>query len=190
MRAAGYARAIETLLESGTGAVFLHHALAGWAAWPRWAELVGGRFLYAPDAVRGEPRPDSGYAADVRYVAEVLAEHPVTAGLPPAFELVDELYLAEVFEADVLPLLRARHSLAPGDFRSAAAAIAGRDERVDATRPRGSDLIAWARTERAARLVYLQCGDGPATYADAAFRRLLANALGWSARRGPATSAL
>ncbi|MCZ8133302.1 MAG: ThuA domain-containing protein [Steroidobacteraceae bacterium] len=177
-----YVRALESLLDAGTGCVFLHHALAGWAAWPGWAELVGGRFLYAPDLVRGTPRPDSGYAPGVRYEAEVVAEHPVTGGLPPRFELVDELYLAEVFEADVVPLLRARHGLAPGEFRSAAAAIAGRDATVGPGRAPGSDLIAWARTVRAARLAYLQCGDGPSTFANAHFRRLLANALAWVAR--------
>ena len=43
--------------------------------------------------------------------------------------------------------------------------------------PPGSDLIAWHRQVGEGRLVYLQPGDGPATYADPNFRRMLMNAL-------------
>lgn len=173
-----YRRAIADHFACGGGAVAMHHAIAGWAAWPEWAEMLGGRFLYAPGEANGEAHLDSGYRHDVRYDAIVLdADHPVTAGLPPRFPLCDELYLAPVWGA-VTPLLRADHAFVRDNFYSAAQAVAGRmfsnsgwDHRPE------SDLIAWEKPVGAGRLVYLQPGDGPAAYADPTLRRFLANAL-------------
>ena len=73
------------LVEAGHGFVFLHHAIAGWPAWPEYGELIGGRFLYLPADVRGERKLDSGYRHDVTHQVSVLAEHPVTAGVPETF---------------------------------------------------------------------------------------------------------
>src|SRR5260370_1157533 len=42
------ARRLAELLTAGQGCVFLHHALAGWPAWPGWAEVLGGRYPHAP----------------------------------------------------------------------------------------------------------------------------------------------
>ena len=177
-----YKAAIRAHFAAGKGAVAWHHALAGWAEWPEWADMLGGRFLYQPGEVQGTAMPDSGYRHDVAYEAEVAAEHPVTSGLPATFELCDELYLAPVFESRVEPLLRARHAFVRGNFYSAALAVSGRmfsNEGWD--HPRGSDLIAWHRQVGPGRLVYLQPGDGPATYANPHFRQLLGNALEFAA---------
>ena len=43
-----FRRAIMARFAGGRGAVAMHHALAGWALWPEWHELLGGRFLYQP----------------------------------------------------------------------------------------------------------------------------------------------
>jgi uncharacterized protein len=160
----------------------MHHALAGWASWPDWAEYVGGRFLYQPGAARGAARLDSGYRHDVSYIAEVVAEHPATLGLPPTFEVTDELYLAEVFETDVVPLVRAGCAFTADNFYSAAAAVAGRmyDNR-EWPHPPGSDLVAWAKRAKTAPLVYLQFGDGPSAWGNPHLRRLLAQSLDWVA---------
>ncbi|WP_324261757.1 ThuA domain-containing protein [Altererythrobacter sp. H2] len=174
----GYKAAIRAHFAAGRGAVAWHHALAGWAEWPEWAEMVGGRFLYQPGETRGLAMPDSGYRHDVAYTAEVLADHAVTAGLPNTFELCDELYLAPVFEDRVEPLLRARHAFVAGNFYSAALAVGGQMfSNAGWEHPPGSDLIAWHRTVGNGRLVYLQPGDGPATYANPHVRQLLGNAL-------------
>ena len=173
-----YRRAITDYFARGGGAVAMHHAIAGWAAWPEWADMVGGRFLYAPGEAHGEAHLDSGYRHDVRYDAVVLDPvHPVTAGLPPRFPLCDELYLAPVWGA-VTPLLRADHAFVRGNFYSAAQAVAGRMFSNDGWdhRPE-SDLIAWEKPVGAGRLVYLQPGDGPAAYTDPNLRCFIANAL-------------
>lgn len=177
-----FAAAIQRRLDAGRGVVLMHHALAGWTQWPEWAEIAGGRFLYSPGEVRGRSVLDSGYCHDVEYVAEVVADHPVTAGLPATFAVCDELYLAEIFADEVIPLVRARHDFAAENFYSAAHAVAGRmfDNR-DWPHPPGSNLVAWARLHGTARVVYLQFGDGPATYANPHVFGLLANALDWTA---------
>lgn len=173
-----FRRAITDYFARGGGAVALHHAIAGWAEWPEWAEMLGGRFLYQPGNANGEAHLDSGYRHDVPYDAVVLdPEHPVMAGLPPRFALCDELYLAPVWGA-VTPLLRADHSFVRDNFYSAAQAVAGQmfSNAGWSHRPE-SDVIAWEKPVGAGRLVYLQPGDGPAAYADPNLRRMIANAL-------------
>ena len=179
-----FRRAIMARFAAGKGAVAMHHALAGWALWPEWSELLGGRFLYQPGEVRGVPQLDSGYRQEVAYIAQVVAEHPVTAGLPATFAVIDELYLAPVFAEDIVPLIRARHDFVRDNFYSAAAAVAGRMfDNTGWAHPDGNDCIAWTKQALAARLVYLQFGDGPATYANPHVRRVLANAIDFVALR-------
>lgn len=189
---AAFVEAIERRLAAGRGMVFMHHALAGWAEWPRWAEIAGGRFLYQPGDVRGLACLDSGYRHDVTYAVERVSDHPVTQGIPASFEITDELYLAEIFEDDVVPLLRADHDFVAGNFYSAAHAVAGRmfdNSRWD--HPPGSPLVGWARSEGQARIVTLQFGDGPKAYGNPHLVRLLANALGWTTQKAaPATAAM
>ncbi len=175
---AGFVQAIERHFAAGKGAVMLHHALAGWADWPGWSEMLGGRFLYQPGEVRGHSCLDSGYAHDIDYEAVVVADHPVTRGLPDRFAVNDELYLAQVFEDDVTPLIRADTRFERDRFSSAAHAVAGRMfDRTDWPHPPGSNLIGWTRAIDAAQMVYLQFGDGPASYANPHVRRAIANAL-------------
>lgn len=177
-----FRRAITARFAAGKGAVAMHHALAGWAEWPEWAELVGGRFLYQPGIVRGQSVPDSGYRHEVTYTAEIVASHPITDGLPATFTVTDELYLAEVFADEITPLVRARHRFERDNFFSAAAAVAGRMfENEGWHHAPGNDCVAWVKPAGAADLVYLQFGDGPATYRNPAVRRLLANALRFTA---------
>lgn len=176
----------EALLEEGKGIVALHHALAGWPAWPGYGEHLGGTFLYRPARLRGVPTMDSGYRHGVDYDVEVLApDHPVTAGLPPRFQLTDELYLAELLDEHATPLLRADHHFEAAGFHSAAAAMDGRMfDNGGWMHPPGHDLIGWTRRARNSPLVYLQPGDDAATFADPNYRRLVENAIRWVAAEG------
>lgn len=171
------------LLDAGKGVVALHHALAGWPAWPEYAELLGGRFLYRPGELRGQQRLDSGYRHDVDHEVSIVdPRHPVAEGLPATFPLVDELYLGEVFEDLVHPLLRSNATFTRERFYSATLAVNGRmfsNEGWD--HPVGSNLVGWTKRARKSPLVYLQPGDGPATYQDPNYRRLVENAIRWVA---------
>ncbi len=174
------------LCAAGTGLVFLHHAIAAWPAWPGYADLVGGRFHYQPATFQGTDYPGSGYVFDFAHTVEVLApDHPVCAGLEPTFTITDELYCFPVAEGSVTPLMRTTFPTAEADrFSSADLAIRGRLGSNDGWHhPPGSDLVAWTKPAGRSRLVYLQFGDGPQTYADPAYRRALHNAITWTALR-------
>jgi len=138
-----------------------------------------------PGELRGQPRQDSGYRHAVTHTVDVVDDHPVTNGVPSSFEITDELYLYEVFEDDVQPLLRSRHAFVAENFYSATAAV--RDGKMFNNEgwqhAPGSNLIGWTRTVGTSRIVYLQCGDDPVAYANPHFRRLLANAIQWVSSR-------
>ena len=169
------------LLEQGKGVVALHHAIAGWPAWPEYAELLGGRFLYRPGLLRGVETLDSGYRHDVDHEVRVLdTTHPVTAGAPATFRLTDELYLSEVFVDSIHPLLASGASFTRENFYSAAQAVNGRMFSTEGwAHADGPDLVGWVKRARNSPLVYLQPGDGPSTYDDPNYRRLLENAIRW-----------
>jgi uncharacterized protein len=167
------------LLEEGKGVVALHHALAGWPTWDEYGEWLGGRFLYQPQDVRGELRLDSGYKHDVSYDVRI-EDHPVTAGQPATFPLTDELYLAEIFEGDITPILRSSAGFTRDDFWSADHAIKGQMfDHEGWNHPPGSNVIGWAKQAINSRLVYLQPGDGPSVYDNPHYRQLVENAIRW-----------
>jgi uncharacterized protein len=171
------ARGLADLLDAGQGFVFLHHALAGWPAWPGWAEVLGGRYHYAPGLLRGLGWPDSGFRY-ARYTARVIDPgHPVCAGVSD-FELDDELYCCPVFADEVVPLLRA--DAPSGPFRETYHEVLGAPRSGPAwVHPPASDLIGWAKSAGRSPVVYLQPGDGPDAFGHPAYRRLVANALAW-----------
>jgi type 1 glutamine amidotransferase len=172
-------RAVLELLDLGQGIVATHHSLAGWPAWDEWADVLGGRFLYAPSRLHGEQLPASGYRM-ARYRVELAsADHPVCEGIEP-FELDDELYLCPVFEDRVTPLLTT-----PADRSPEAMIDTYREvrhgERVPAVRQSGSRLVGWTSLYGASRIVYVLPGHGPGTMAHEQYRRLIANACRWVA---------
>ena len=197
-RAAGGPRFVEppeavktglvAMLDAGVPVVALHHAIAGWPAWPEYADILGGRFLYQPSELRGRARLDSGYRHDVAYEAVAAAPgHPILEGLPERVAFNDELYLFEVFDDAVTPLLRAQYAFLKQGFYSAAQAVAGKMFSNEGwNHSPGSNLIGWTRQARNSPLVYLQPGDGPATYDNPHYRRLLHNAIVWAVAQGGA----
>lgn len=174
----GFRKAVTARFTAGKGAVAMHHAIAGWAEWPEWHEWLGGQFHYQP----GAHGSDSGYRHEVAYEARVVADHPVTRGLPSRFPITDELYLCPIDERAFTPLVRAEgFAFTADNFYSAANAVAGAMfSREGWDHPPGSDCIAWESRTCPARLVYLQFGDGPATYANAHVRQMLAQALDYT----------
>ncbi|MGB3711542.1 MAG: ThuA domain-containing protein [Erythrobacter sp.] len=182
-----YTDALARRFAAGRGALALHHALAGWALWPRWHQWLGGRFFYRPGEWESDPVPDSGYRHDVEYTARVLADHPVTRGVSESFDVTDELYLCPIDESAVTPLVRAEgFSFTRDNFYSAANAVAGdMFSREGWNHPPGSNLIGWETRAENAPLVYLQFGDGPETYANPHVRQIVAQALDYIAGEQP-----
>ncbi len=175
-----YKDGLLAMLEEGVPLVILHHACAAWPAWPEWAEIVGAQFLYQPMKSRGIDKPDSGYLIDVSHTVSPANNHPITAGVEP-FDLVDELYLFEVFEDSITPLFRSDFSFTSEHFYSAQQALAGKlNANAGWRHAPGSNLVGWVKRYRNSPIVYLQFGDGPATYRNASFRKILQNAIRWA----------
>ena len=171
------------LLEAGKGMVFLHHALASWPMWPEFGEIIGGRFFYNPQDCRGRPVLDSGYRHEVTHdISLASPDHPVTQGLPESFQLTDELYLCEIFDDSVHPLLTSNYPFIRENFYSAHHAVTGKMYCNEGWYPtEGSSLVGWTRHHKNSRIVYLQPGDGAETLGDVHYRLLLANAIRWAA---------
>ncbi len=178
-----YKTGLLELLEAGHGFVFLHHAIAGWPAWPEYAEIVGGRFLYRPGELRDRDCPDSGYRHEVDHkVSAVQTDHPVTTGLEGGFEVNDELYLYEVFEESVDPLFVSDYSFTEENFYSAEQAVKGNMFSREGWQHRpGSNLVGWVKHYGNSPIVYLQFGDAPPTYQNPHFAKALENAIKWVA---------
>ncbi|AOR79163.1 ThuA domain-containing protein [Novosphingobium resinovorum] len=182
---AHFIQGFEGLMAEGKGMVVLHHAIAGWPAWPRYAEAIGGQFLYRHAVIDGAPRADSGYLGDVAYAARIAdPEHPVTAGLPGRIDLVDELYLQQVFDDPAIhPLLYLDDEVAPERFHSARRAVQRLgDGEGEPWRPAPlNPLLAWAKPAGNSPLVYIQPGDSAQTYENPHYRQLVGNAVQWVA---------
>ncbi len=176
----------EALIAKGHGFVFLHHAIAGWPAYEHYARTIGGRFSYMPGEFNGQAVQDSGYRHGVSHKVRRLGDHPVTANVPETFEITDELYLYEVLEEDVEPLLVSDYEFTAENFYSASKAVAEQKmfNNEGWSHEPGSALIGWARTLGPTRIVYLQCGDDSVAYANPQFQQLLANAVAWVSERG------
>lgn len=175
-----YKDGLMAMLEEGVPLIILHHACAAWPSWPEWAEIVGAHFLYQPMKSRGVPKPDSGYRIDVKHKVFPALKHPITDGIDP-FELTDELYLFEVFEDSVIPLFRSDFTFTAEHFYSARLALAGKLNANEGWQHApGSDLVGWIKRYRNSPIVYLQFGDGPASYGNATFQKIVCNAIRWA----------
>jgi hypothetical protein len=173
-----YKKGFETLLEQGKPLLFMHHAIVGWPKWPRYAEILGGCMMTAPGVVRGRQVHGGGARYDVRHRLTPVIAHPVTRGLEDGFEIVDQLYLAEIFEDSVVPLMRSDYEFTTKNFVSVEHAMKGVSSE-GWTRPPGSNLVVWARRERKSPIVYMMDGDGRSAYENRGFRKLVGNAVSW-----------
>lgn len=91
---------VEAHLERGGGILALHTAIICFDDWDRWADMLGGRWVWGrsshPPYGPVEARPDE-------------PEHPLVAGLP-VFSLNDEAYGDLDLDPAVRPLMRVRAS--------------------------------------------------------------------------------
>ena len=181
-----YVRAMEALLDAGTGLFLANHATVGWPNWPLWREITGSSFMLTAGELDGRTVPGSGYRgghgplanATVQLVPQ--CEHPVLEGLEEGFAITDELYLkTEDYESRVTPLLRAQYDFVEENFSPPPLAPA--EEKEAWSHPPGSNLIVWAHTVRNSRVVVSDVGDGPLAFDNPAYRKMVENALCWVA---------
>jgi len=168
------------LLKSGIGCVFIHHSIASWPLWEEYGNIVGGRFLYQPSIIKGTKKPDSGYRHDIKYTVSKIGSHPITEGIKD-FEITDELYLAEIFEEDITPILSSNYEFKDSNFYSAVKALEGEMySNKDWNHDDGSNIVGWTKNYENSAIVYLQFGDGPSSYKNKNFRKLIKQSIDWS----------
>jgi len=168
------------LLKYGIGCVFIHHSIASWPLWEEYGNIVGGRFLYQPGNVRGIEKPDSGYRHDINYTVSKVGSHPITEGIKD-FEITDELYLAEIFEEDINPILISNYEFKDSNFYSAARALEGEMySNKNWNHDDGVNIVGWTKSYESSAIVYLQFGDGPSSYINKNFRQLIKQSIDWS----------
>jgi type 1 glutamine amidotransferase len=146
---------LQNFVEAGNkGVVVLHHAIADFQSWEWWwKDVVGGRYILKPEP--GYPQA-STYLHDVELtVKPVKTGHPVIKGLPP-MRLFDETY--------------------KNVWRNPAAQVL-----LTADHPTSDVDIAWISPYQKARVVYLQPGHGRETHELPWYRKLVHNAIIWSA---------
>lgn len=146
------------LLREGKGIVSLHHSIANYQDWEEYGRMIGGKYFLQPRTERGVEHPASTYRHDVRFKVEIAAkDHPVTRGLAD-FEILDETYRGMWVDPAATVLLRT------GEATS-------------------DPAIGWARQEQASRVVYLQLGHDRNAFEHPGYRRLVAQAIQWTAKR-------
>lgn len=164
---------LEALLKLGKPMVFFHHSLASWVhTWPEYMEIMGGACDWGRTIhTRGVEHPRSGYHPNTQQTITVVADHPVTRGLGPSFQLLDESYTCPMFEDAVTPLLRT--SWSPPT----------REAHEQHMNPSWefSNLFAWVKTAENSPIVYIQGGHDRTAWEDENFRRLMTNAITWAA---------
>ena len=166
-------------LNEGLGCVFLHHSIAGWPLWDEYSNIIGGKFLYKSADIRGKKSSDSGYRHFVNYKVSSVSDHPITKGIND-FQIEDELYLFNVFEEDINPILKSDYKFIRDNFYSATNALNGEMNSNEGwEHPDGSNIVGWTKYYKKSAITYLQFGDGVKSYENKNVRLLLKRSIDW-----------
>jgi len=145
-------------LGEGKGLVALHHSLANYQDWPEYRQIIGGKYLLKKEVLDGVERPGSTYKHDVEMKVRIgSTAHPITRGMTD-FEIHDETYGGLYIHPEVTPLLLC-------------------------DTPSSSPIVGWAKTYSNARVAVIQLGHDRLSYENPNFRKLVARAIAWVARR-------
>jgi uncharacterized protein len=146
-----------SLLKKGASMIFLHHSLVSYQHWPEFIKIVGGQYHTHPVVVNGDTLKAS-YDHDVNIPVKVEnKKHPVTRGITD-FEIVDEVYGGAEILPQVKPLLSTTH-------------------------PKSMRYLAWVNHYGNSDVIYIQLGHGPSGYSNPNYRKLIQQAIEWSARQ-------
>ena len=146
---------LQAFAESGKGIVVMHHALCSHNDWAWYRDLVGARYLTAPQ----DGRPASTYSHDETIPVAVAGAHPITRGLTFT-EIYDETYKGMWIAPTITPLLTTTH-------------------------PKADPPLAWISAYPSSRVVAIQLGHGRDAHKHPDYRTLVLNAILWSAGRLP-----
>jgi len=146
-----------SLLKKGTSMIFLHHSLVSYQNWPEFIKILGGQYHTHPVVVNGDTL-NTSYEHDVNIPVKVEnRKHPVTRGISD-FDIVDEVYGGVEILPQVKPLLSTSH-------------------------PKSMHYLAWINHYGNSDVVYIQLGHGPSGYSNPNYRKLVQQAIEWSAKQ-------
>ena len=149
--------AYTSLLKKGASMIFLHHSLVSYQNWPEFIKIVGGQYHTQPVVVNGDTLK-ANYEHDVNIPVKVEDKtHPVTRGISD-FEIFDEVYGDVEILQGVKPLLSTSH-------------------------PKSMHYLAWINHYGNSDVIYIQLGHGPSGYSNPNFRKLIQQAIEWSAKQ-------
>ncbi len=142
---------------AGGGIVSTHHAIVNYTSWPWWyQEVIGGKYFV--DAVPGHAK--SEYKEGVDFLATAVkgvANHPVLRGVPP-LPVHDEVYRGMWQSPGIQVLMQTDH-------------------------PLNDKAVVYIGPYAKARVVYIQLGHSASTMRYPGYRRLVRNAILWTARK-------
>jgi hypothetical protein len=148
---------LKAYVEASGGVVSIHHSIVDYTSWPWWhEEVIGGK--YFQQGLGNHPK--SRYKDDVRMVVRrspAASGHPIVRGVPPLV-LEDEGYR--------------------GMWLSPKATVLMETDSADNDR-----AVVYVGPYDKARVVYIQMGHGDSTIRHPGYRRLVHNALLWTANR-------
>ena len=146
-----------SLLKKGKSMIFLHHSLVSYQNWPEFIKIVGGQYHTHPVVVNGDTLRTS-YEHDVNFSVKVEdKKHPVTKGIDD-FDILDEVYNGAEILPQVKPLLSTTH-------------------------PKSMRYLAWINHYGRSDVIYIQLGHGPSAFSNPNYRKLIRQAIEWSAKR-------
>jgi type 1 glutamine amidotransferase len=148
---------LRAFVENGKGVVSLHHSIVDYTSWPWWQEEVtGGKFFTQASPSHGQSEYKEGVDFVVR-PARGLGGHVVTRGIGPLV-VHDETY-RNMWRSDRITVL------------------------METDEPRNDRPVVYIGPHPRSRVIYIQLGHGDATMRHPGFRKLVRNAILWSARR-------
>ncbi|MEW6236901.1 MAG: family 16 glycoside hydrolase [Candidatus Omnitrophota bacterium] len=152
-------------LAAGKGLVVMHHALACYQNWPEFLEIAGGTYILDPKGreIGGKIQPPSTYLHDVQMTINVVNKnHPIADGIS-SYQVTDETYGDMYVNPAVDILLSCNH-------------------------PTSSSFVGWAKNYGRARVAAIQGGHDHKVYENPNYRKLLHNAIRWTANASSAVS--
>jgi hypothetical protein len=144
---------LQGFAENGKGLVVLHHAICSNNDWDWYRDLVGGRYFVAP----ADGHPASTYKHDEQIPVAIATRHAVTNGVEMP-EIFDETYKGMWISPDATILLKTTHPLA-------------------------DPPLAWISPYVRSRVVVIQLGHGSEAHRHPGYRKLVKNAVMWTAGR-------
>jgi len=145
-------------LKDGKGLVVLHHAIAAYPAWPEYWNIIGAHYYLAATNIHGVAKARSAWKEGMDFRIHLPnPNHPVTRGVSD-FDIHDETYKWFDVARECQPLLTTAE-------------------------PESNGVIAWAKTYKGTRVVYMQSGHGHSAYENPNYQQLLRQAIRWTARK-------